>query len=197
MKLAKTTASTSRAPRAPSRVSVRVLVPWPPLVPASSWARPVTPVCQPAGAAAARARPMGPDGSGALEPCPGGRNTRAKLTEPPPPEKRASPVVAWCARRDRRGQHDRRILEAAGVVAALDGGVGLEGLAGDAEAGRQGAGGLADGGEPGSGDRQPGQHDNKLVPQDHAGQPDHRTAPAGASQARGTGPATGLARTSI
>src|SRR5262249_38055231 len=60
----------------------------------------VTPVFQPAGAAAARARPMGPDGSGALEPGPGGRNTRAKLTEPPPPEKRASPVVAWSARRE-------------------------------------------------------------------------------------------------
>src|SRR5262249_29204331 len=149
MKLAKTKARTSRAPRAPSRVSVRVLVPWPPFVPVSSWVSPVTPVFQPAGAAAARARPMGPDGSGALEPGPGGRNTRAKLTEPPaagkagtaggglvgrggarhpPGGRREQPArlgrgsrPGWRARRDRRGQHDRGILEAAGVVAALDG----------------------------------------------------------------------------
>jgi hypothetical protein len=47
------------------------------------------------------ARPIGTAGSGAGElPGPGGMNTTAKLAVPPTPEKRASPVVAWSARRE-------------------------------------------------------------------------------------------------
>src|SRR5579875_1610138 len=98
-KLPKTNANTASAPSPPSIASTITLVPLPELLPAASWLNPVTPTCQPAGAACAAADRIAGVLVSAPNPVLGGGNSSANEVRPSLVAKCASPVVTASASR--------------------------------------------------------------------------------------------------